>query len=674
MIKHIILVVDDNAVLLKLAKDIFELGGYTVITAQDGEQALSVLNSAKIDLVVTDILMPNIDGYLLCYKIRTTEKLKDTPIIIYTATYTSASDEALAIEIGADKFIRKPASMDVLITAAKTLLSSVGQITHKMPTRPTSLEAKRQYNEGLVQKLENKNIQLEETMIRLQSSEARLKEAQSLALIGSWEIDMISGIHHWSDEMYRLLGVEKGKITPTAKSFLSFIHPEDKEFAGRKLEEAFETSRNSFFTFRFVRTDETIWFGYSEYKFEFDKKNKPVRLYGIVQDISEKKIAEESLKNAHERLLFHIENTPLGFIEWDDQAFVKSWSKRAEEIFGWTEEDAINQHLSSYTGIYEEDMLWVVEAAKQLISGETKSNRIQHRNYTKDGNVIWCDWFNSAVRNNEGKVVTIMSMVQDITEQKVNEDITRQRLEKLVEERTHELNEALKKEKELAELKSKFVSTASHEFRTPLSSISFAAESIRNYFHQMTAEDISRKLIKIEELASHMTHLLEDILTVGKADAGKIKVMKISIDLKEFFDSLIEEVKGPLKENRVINFTFRSQHNKVSVDDKLLRNVIINLLTNALKFSLPENPVDINVAENGNDLLIEVKDHGIGIDENELVSVFEAFHRGSNVSTIPGTGLGLSILKKCVEMMGGSVTVESILKQGTTFNVSIPLK
>jgi signal transduction histidine kinase len=310
-------------------------------------------------------------------------------------------------------------------------------------------------------------------------------------------------------------------------------------------------------------------------------------------------------------------------------------------------------------------MPWVMEAARQLVSGETRSNRIQHRNYTKDRKVIWCDWFNSVVRNNEGKVVTVMSMVQDIT---------RQRLEKLVEERTRELNEALKKEKELAELKSKFVSIASHEFRTPLSSISFAAESVRNYFHQLTAEEIKRKLIKIEELASHMTNLLEDILTVGKAEAGKIKVMRVSIDLREFIDSLIDEVKAPLKVSQQITLSFGCKQNKVNVDDKLLRNVIINLLTNALKFSPPDKPVVVTVTEDANNIFIEVKDYGIGIDPKDLSSIFEAFHRGSNVSTVQGTGLGLSILRKSIDMMGGTVTVDSTLNVGSTFKVSIPIK
>jgi DNA-binding response OmpR family regulator len=119
-----ILVVDDTASILKLTKDIFEIAGYDVITAVDGQLALAILQERKIDVVITDILMPNMDGYILCYSIRTTDKIKDIPVIIYSATYTSSSDEEMAMEIGADKFLRKPAKMSDLVGAVEHLLSS----------------------------------------------------------------------------------------------------------------------------------------------------------------------------------------------------------------------------------------------------------------------------------------------------------------------------------------------------------------------------------------------------------------------------------------------------------------------------------------------------------------------------------------------------------------------
>ncbi len=209
-----ILVVDDTTQILKLSRDVFKIAGFNVITAIDGEQALRVLAEKKVDLVVTDILMPNTDGHLLCYTIRTTEKLKDIPVIIYSSTYTSSSDEEMAMEMGADKFIRKPAPMDELISGAHYLLSDSGKLPHKIPAKPKSLEAARLYYEGLAIRLEARTIELIERKEKLEQGESRLNEAQTIAHLGSWEIDMEHDIQHWSDEMFNIFGIRKGEKSP----------------------------------------------------------------------------------------------------------------------------------------------------------------------------------------------------------------------------------------------------------------------------------------------------------------------------------------------------------------------------------------------------------------------------------------------------------------------------
>jgi PAS domain S-box-containing protein len=141
-------------------------------------------------------------------------------------------------------------------------------------------------------------------------------------------------------------------------------------------------------------------------------------LGGLEITLSDKLAAQKELENTHDRLVFHIENTSLGFIEWDNQLRVKSWSKRAEEIFGWTGKEYIESGMTALSEVYEEDLPRVVEIGKELVAGAVKRNTIQHRNYTKDGRVIWCEWFNSVLKDNDGNVLTIMSLVQDITEQK----------------------------------------------------------------------------------------------------------------------------------------------------------------------------------------------------------------------------------------------------------------
>jgi len=399
----------------------------------------------------------------------------------------------------------------------------------------------------------------------------------------------------------------------------------------------------------------------------FNDNGEHDKFIAIQSDVTEQKEFEKNITAIAREFTSLIENANVPIFGIDRNGYVNEWNRITAEITEYTKNEVLEKKWIDILdpSVHEK----VRDIIKKVYTGESTRN-IELPFVSKSGKNLVILMSISPRLDGNKNIKGAICVGQDISEV----ILYRQGLEKLVEERTRELHEALRKEKELVEMKNKFVSIASHEFRTPISTISFAAESIRNYFHQLTAEEIQRKLIKIEDQASHMTNLLEDILTLGKSEAGKIKVKRISIDLKEFIDSLIEEVRSTVKEKREINFTFSCVSSKVNVDDKLLRNVVNNLLTNALKFSGSNTTVTIAVADFEGNISIEVTDEGIGIDESELTSVFESFQRGSNASDIQGTGLGLSILKKAVELMNGSIKVRSSLNVGSTFSVRIPIK
>ncbi len=399
----------------------------------------------------------------------------------------------------------------------------------------------------------------------------------------------------------------------------------------------------------------------------FNEKGALDKFIAIQSDVTEQKEFEKNITAIAREFTSLIENANVPIFGIDRNGYVNEWNRITAEITEYTKNEVLEK---KWIDILDPSVHETVrDIIKKVYTGESTRN-IELPFVSKSGKNLVILMSISPRLDGNKNIKGAICVGQDISEV----ILYRQGLEKLVEERTRELNEALQKEKELVEMKNKFVSIASHEFRTPISTISFAAESIRNYFHQLTAEEIQRKLIKIEDQASHMTNLLEDILTLGKSEAGKIKVKRISLDLKEFVDSLIEEVRSTVKEKRKITFTFSCASRKVSVDDKLLRNVVNNLLTNALKFSAADTTVTIAVSDINGNILIEVTDEGIGIEESELASVFESFQRGSNASDIQGTGLGLSILKKAVELMDGSIQVRSSLNAGSTFSVRIPIK
>jgi signal transduction histidine kinase len=223
----------------------------------------------------------------------------------------------------------------------------------------------------------------------------------------------------------------------------------------------------------------------------------------------------------------------------------------------------------------------------------------------------------------------------------------------------------------LAALRSRFVSMASHEFRTPLTTILAACQSLERYIDRMTVEQRLAQLTKIEAEAQHMTGLLDDVLTVGKADAGKLEFAPVRVDLKRLCEEIVAEARTTAAATQRLLLDCADDLVPVTVDPKLVRRILGNLLTNAVKYSAPDGTVSCAVAVRDGDPGFEVRDHGIGIPAEDQARLFEPFHRGANVGKISGSGLGLTITKKAIEVHGGTIAVESGVGKGTTFVVRL---
>ncbi len=290
-------------------------------------------------------------------------------------------------------------------------------------------------------------------------------------------------------------------------------------------------------------------------------------------------------------------------------------------------------------------------------------------NYKKSGEEYWVNFTIVPVGDKDGTLTHFVAIQRDVTARRRQEEMAREKLERQVKERTRELNDALRKEKELVELKSKFVAMASHEFRTPLATINFATNYLKDYSERLQPMDLKRKLESIEKQVKHMTFLLDDLLTLGKSESGRTKPVAKRIDIHEFFTKIVEEVVYSAKTGHNIMYTFDSPVREVEIDEKLLRNVFINLLTNAIKFSPETSEVSLAVRTVGDQLRISIKDQGLGIPSHEHDKIFDPFHRGSNAGAIQGTGLGLSIVKKAVELLEGELEFTSEVGKGSEFTV-----
>lgn len=236
-----------------------------------------------------------------------------------------------------------------------------------------------------------------------------------------------------------------------------------------------------------------------------------------------------------------------------------------------------------------------------------------------------------------------------------------------------EVRSALAKEQELNELKSRFVSMASHEFRTPLSTILSSAELLERYSDRWDLQKQQTHYQRIKVAAQHMNELLDDVLFMGKAEARRQELQHLPLDLVIFCRELAEELQ--LCDRDCHPILFRSTLNSLPVqaDERLLRHIFSNLLSNALKYSPDGSPVVFQLDWQHEEAIARVQDRGIGIPAADRTHLFESFHRASNASNISGTGLGLAIVKRCVDLYGGQIAVDSTVGEGTTFTIVLPL-
>jgi signal transduction histidine kinase len=236
-----------------------------------------------------------------------------------------------------------------------------------------------------------------------------------------------------------------------------------------------------------------------------------------------------------------------------------------------------------------------------------------------------------------------------------------------------ELARALEVEKELSQLRSRFVSMVSHEFRTPLGIIMSAAEILRKYADRLTPERRVEHLQEISDATKHMSGMMEQVLLLGRVESGRVAFRPTPLDLAALCRKLADEQFSAANGRCPIQFSAGTLNGAAAGDEGLLRQIFTNLLSNAVKYSPAGSAVEFSLEQSKQDAVFTVRDHGIGIPAAEATRLFTAFHRCANVGEIPGTGLGLLIVKRCVELHGGQITFESREGNGTTFTVRLPL-
>jgi PAS domain S-box-containing protein len=408
-------------------------------------------------------------------------------------------------------------------------------------------------------------------------------------------------------------------------------------------------------------------------------------------------------KEAQYQQLFKMNPQPMWIYDVHTQKILMV-NEAAKTLYGYNEEEFLS--LTTHDMRLQDDVPAIIDTTEE--ESKLQSDCSYHwsgtwRHKKRNGGLIYVE-ISSHGMVYEGKKAELV-LSYDVTE-KITKDLElqtlNQELEKKILQRTNDLlhlsktlidqnktiksanlelvtvgnqlQEANKKIKEHSDLKNKFVSMVSHEFRTPLASINFAAGFIKRYNQKITTEVLLEKVQSIEKHVAHMNALLQDVLTIGNNDSAKIEVNNQTLDLHNFISKIIQEVECANHNTHSVKLSLYGMlPDTLCTDEKLLRNIFINLLNNAIKYSPSSNSIEFSIYGNEGEIIFEIKDHGLGISATDLEKIFEPFYRINNGVNIDGTGLGLSIVKRAAELIGAKVMVDSEVGKGSMFGVVLPV-
>ncbi|NEO33968.1 MAG: PAS domain S-box protein [Symploca sp. SIO3C6] len=455
------------------------------------------------------------------------------------------------------------------------------------------------------------------------------------------------------------------------KSFVDITHPDDVDVDQRYVEQLLAGEINTFsMEKRYYRQDKSIVWVNLTGSLVRKPSGELDYFVGVIEDISDRKRAEAALQDSEQKYRSVVESVKEVIFQTDIKGLWTFLNPAWTEITGFSIEDSLGKNFVDY--IHPDDRKQCLELWHKLITGQQEYCRHEIRYLTKDNSLRWIDALARLVVDAKGNTIGISGTLHDFTKRKQAQE---------------KLRKALEQEKELSELKSRFVSMTSHEFRTPLTTILGSTELLRYYSHKWSEQKKILHYDRIQANVQHMTKMLDDVLLLGKAEAGKLEFKPVALDIVNFCRSLVEESQLSLGGKHQIVFLYKDQGldiqnttvaatvqlaNYAHLDEKLLRHILSNLLSNAIKYSPIDSTIKFELFLQEKEVIFQIKDQGIGIPPEDQQHLFKSFHRAQNVGKVTGTGLGLAIVKKSVDLHDGKIKVDSQVGVGTTFTVNLP--
>ncbi|MBD2109332.1 ATP-binding protein [Nodosilinea sp. FACHB-13] len=365
----------------------------------------------------------------------------------------------------------------------------------------------------------------------------------------------------------------------------------------------------------------------------------------------------EKLRLSQERFELATLGSSGGIWDWDMKTKEVFFSPRWKNILGYADHEIPNCLEEWFERLHPEDVQRAQNALTAYLKREIPTYDLEYRLQHKDGTYRWVLSRSVALWDEQGKPYRMAGSHIDITDRKQAEEI---------------VEKALQKERELGELKTRFISMASHEFRTPLTSIVLYAELLKNYSHTWDRKEKDEAFQRIQDAVQTMTELMDGVLAIGQVEEAKQAFKPTLLDFSELVQDVVEQIK--LISQTQCNISFDASPEKINVvlDEMIVRQILTNLVFNAVKYSHEGGDVRVSCRHQEDYLILQIQDQGIGIPKENQENIFEPFYRAKNVDYIAGTGLGLAIVKQGIQAHQGTISVESEVGKGTTFTITLP--
>jgi PAS domain S-box-containing protein len=429
--------------------------------------------------------------------------------------------------------------------------------------------------------------------------------------------------------------------------------PDERQDASNRLDRLLSGEKLPIYERTFVRKNGSLLFAEISVALIRDVYGTPIHIQSVVHDITQRKQLEKRLRIYQKTVQSSSNGIVIVDRELPDMP-ITYINAAFERMTGYSAEEVIGRNCRFMHGA-DRAQAGIEQMRNAIRNGEKCS--VLLRNYRKDGTLFWNQLHIDPITDGHGQVTHYVGIQNDVTTLQYAEV---------------QLTQALEKERELNQLRSRFVSMASHEIRTPLSIIRSASETLRDFFHKMSDEQRQRKFKTIEDQILHTVALLDNVLMLGKLESSDQSPTLTKFELLSTMQAFLDDFTS-VQTTHNVEYSAPDGELWVTADRNLMRQVITNLLSNAIKYSPNADRVSLTLGHDEGELIIAVRDYGIGIPDEDQKRIFGGFQRAKNVGQIKGFGLGLAIVKRAIELHHGTIQMSSEVNVGTQFCIRLPI-